>query len=278
MLKVISLGLGVQSTVLYYMSSMGILPRVDHAIFADTGREKEKTIEYLDFLQQWCYRFDGIPITVMADKNLYRDLLNNTNSKGKRFASIPMYTKNSDGTEGMLRRQCTEEYKIRQVNKAIRQLYGLQPRQRMPETEIWKGITTDEMERLTLPLVKWRREIHPFVGYVLTWKGAEKLDYGMYMSRTDCIAWLIKNLLPVPPKSSCVFCPYQNDASWAEMKENSPADFAAAVQVDKAVRNSTDKGIEQPAFLHRSCLPLDEVTFNKADNGFFGECSGNCHL
>jgi len=39
-MKVISLGLGVQSTALYYMSSMGELPRADYAIFADTGGEK----------------------------------------------------------------------------------------------------------------------------------------------------------------------------------------------------------------------------------------------
>lgn len=44
-LKIISLGLGVQSTALYYMSSMGELPRCNYAIFVDTGKEKKKTIE-----------------------------------------------------------------------------------------------------------------------------------------------------------------------------------------------------------------------------------------
>ena len=34
-MKVISLGLGVQSTAVYMMSSLGRLPRADHAVFAD---------------------------------------------------------------------------------------------------------------------------------------------------------------------------------------------------------------------------------------------------
>ena len=45
-LKVISLGLGVQSTAVYLMSSMGYkLPRADCAIFSDPQAEHYKTYE-----------------------------------------------------------------------------------------------------------------------------------------------------------------------------------------------------------------------------------------
>lgn len=121
-MKIVSLGLGVQSTALYFMSSLGILPRVDHAIFVDLGREKAETIRYLKFLQRWQVENNGIPITVVRKKNLFRDLLNNTNSSGQRFSSIPAYTQNEDGSTGMMRRQCTNEYKIRQVDVAIREI------------------------------------------------------------------------------------------------------------------------------------------------------------
>jgi hypothetical protein len=40
MTNVLSLGMGVQSTAIYLMSSLGELPRLDFAVFADTGREK----------------------------------------------------------------------------------------------------------------------------------------------------------------------------------------------------------------------------------------------
>ncbi len=68
--KIISLGLGVQSTALYYMSSMGELPRADHAIFVDTGKEKKGTIAYLKYLAAWQREHRGIGITVVRKKNL----------------------------------------------------------------------------------------------------------------------------------------------------------------------------------------------------------------
>ena len=34
-MKIISLGLGIQSTAMYLMSSLGLINRADYAIFAD---------------------------------------------------------------------------------------------------------------------------------------------------------------------------------------------------------------------------------------------------
>lgn len=50
-MRIISLGLGVQSTALYFLSSMGIIERADHAIFADPGAESQQTYDYLEFLK-----------------------------------------------------------------------------------------------------------------------------------------------------------------------------------------------------------------------------------
>lgn len=279
MLKIISLGLGVQSTTLYYMSSMGIFPRADYAVFADTGREKSSTMEYLKGLYLWADANGGIPILVTADKNLYADMLRKDFTAKDRFTPIPAFTRGKDGDVGMLRRKCTGDYKINQVNKAVRTLYNLKPRQRMPVTEIWKGITLDEIDRLTRPWDKWRHDVYPFVNYVLTSSGVTRWPYtDQPYSRQDCIAWLEERGLPVPDKSACVFCPYQNDASWLDMKVNCPGDFADAVAVDNSIRDRSGAGILQPLFLHRSCQPLSDVQFDEADNGIFGECSGNCHL
>lgn len=99
MVRILSLGLGVQSTALYYMSSMGELPRVDYAIFADLGKEKKKTIQYLKYLQDWQQENNGIPIIVIRKKNLYKDLLNSENSTGQRFSSIPAFTKKEDNSK-----------------------------------------------------------------------------------------------------------------------------------------------------------------------------------
>ena len=60
-LKVISLGMGVQSTALYLMSSMGYkVPRADVAIFSDPQAEHYKTYDMLKWLLQWQKDNDGI--------------------------------------------------------------------------------------------------------------------------------------------------------------------------------------------------------------------------
>ena len=59
-LKVISLGLGVQSTALYLMSSMGYkVPRSDVAVFSDPQAEHPKTYEILDWLLEWKEKNNG---------------------------------------------------------------------------------------------------------------------------------------------------------------------------------------------------------------------------
>ena len=42
-MRIISLGLGVQSTAMYLMSSLGYIDRADYAIFADPGAELPDT-------------------------------------------------------------------------------------------------------------------------------------------------------------------------------------------------------------------------------------------
>ena len=70
-LKVISLGMGVQSTALYLMSSMGYkVPRADVAIFADPQAEHYKTYDMLEWLLKWQEDNDGIPIVINKDSNI----------------------------------------------------------------------------------------------------------------------------------------------------------------------------------------------------------------
>ena len=42
-MKIISLGLGIQSTAMYIMSSLGKIERADYAVFADPGAELPDT-------------------------------------------------------------------------------------------------------------------------------------------------------------------------------------------------------------------------------------------
>lgn len=277
-MQIISLGMGLQSTALYFMSSTGELPRADYAIFADTGREGSGTYQYLKYLLKWKEQNNGIPVIVCREKNLFDDLLNN--SAERRFASIPAYTRNEDGTIGMLRRQCTAEYKIFVVDNCIRdRIYGLSKGSRRPVTRVWHGITLDEQDRMHIPREAWKVNVYPFLGRGVNYQGAvESLEGFHPMNRQEVIRWYLLHGLEVPPKSACVFCPYQSDRAWALKKKYAPQDFADAVRVDEAIRNSTRKGIHHPVYLHRSCRPLADVAFDVKQDEDWAECSGNCHV
>ena len=104
------------------MSSSGAVERADYAIFSDPGAEHPKTYELLDSLMDWQKKNDGIPIFVKA-KNLYKDLLDGTNSTGQDFIPIPAFTESKNCMiRSQLIRQCTNEYKIRLIKNKIREL------------------------------------------------------------------------------------------------------------------------------------------------------------
>ncbi|WP_222165932.1 hypothetical protein [Edaphocola aurantiacus] len=277
MVTVISLGLGIQSTALYYMASMNEMPKATVAIFSDTGRESRATYDYLNYLQNWQQQNKGIKIAVCTEKNLYHDLL--YSGQGSRFASIPAFTKNENGKVGMLKRQCTGDYKIKSVDNYIRdEIYGLPKGARRPVTNVCIGITLDEAERMSIPRERWKVNVYPFLGMkVDSYGNVERIPWTVPMDRAAVIKWYHQKGLPVPPKSSCVFCPYQSDHTWAMRKAQAPEDFADAVSVDEAIRNSTRQGVHNPVYLHRSCIPLSEVQFDQSQKVEWGECSGTCH-
>ena len=199
-LKVISLGVGVQSTALYLMSSMGYkVPSADVAIFADTGGEYKETLQLLKWLLDWKDKNNGIPIYVNREKNLLKDLLKSAKD-GTRCASIPVFSQSG----GMIMRQCTQDYKILPVIKTTRMLHKLKPRQRMKPTEMWLGISTDEIERMKESRLYNIKYFYPLIYH--------------RMSRKDCLDFFKNNNFPTPIKSGCVFCPYHNNKDWGKQK------------------------------------------------------------
>ncbi len=63
-LKIISLGMGVQSTALYLMSSLGYIERADYAIYADLKSEKPTTEKLVEYLLDWQKHNNGIEILI----------------------------------------------------------------------------------------------------------------------------------------------------------------------------------------------------------------------
>jgi hypothetical protein len=244
-LHYISLGAGVQSSALLVMSDRGDhgITRADVAIFADTQDEPAWVYEQLGRLRSQV----SIPIEVVTAGKL--------SEAGPTFLRIPAFTEGG----GMIRRQCTSEFKIRPLQRAARRLGATR---KNPATAMI-GISTDEAHRMKPSLVKYIVNTYPLVDARL--------------SRLDCVRYLEELDLPVPKKSACVFCPYHSDAQWKDLKQNYPAEWERAVAYDKHIRNSTKAGERRPAFIHRSCRPLDEVDLNENQRELFGnECEGMC--
>lgn len=274
-MRIQSNGMGMQSAAMYLMSCLGELPRFDYSIFADPGAEKDKTYEYLDWLKDWAKKNNGIELIHDISKNLYTDLLKQENSTGQRVASIPAYTL-LGGEVGQVRRQCTNEYKIEVINRKVMELQGLKKGQSFKlGTEIWLGISQDEIHRIFIPERKNQINVYPFCNYCRDrnsgWFGNFKP-----MTRGQIIQWLKKNNFPVPPKSSCVFCPFQHDRNWMKLNKN---EMQKAANIDRAIRNTSSKGnLDGKMYLHKSCKPIDKIQFDKNQTEIKYDCYGYCDV
>src|SRR5690348_6925302 len=116
-LRVLSLGAGVQSSTLALMIAAGEVEPVDCAIFADTQSEPRAVYEWLD----WLERQLPFPVHRVSKGSLRQNILDSV--AGGRFAGAPFYT-TSDTPRGggMLRRQCTREFKVEPITKKLREL------------------------------------------------------------------------------------------------------------------------------------------------------------
>ena len=210
-LTVLSLGGGVQSSVMALMASQGAFDRIpDCAIFADTHWEPPSVYEHIEWLAGQL-RF---PLHVVDNgRSLREDVKALTNHSGSRsYVDIPVYLKGRDGQgDGIGRRQCTTNYKIRPIRRRIRELLGLRPRQRVPAgttVELWLGISTDEAMRMKDSRDRWMTNRYPLI------------EAGM--SRSDCADWWATRYDRPLGRSACVACPFQSRQRWVEAKRRWP--------------------------------------------------------
>jgi hypothetical protein len=303
MIRVISLGAGVQSSTVALMASRGLFVELpQRAIFADTQAEPGLVYDWL----WWLANNLPFPVDVITAGSLEEDTLRlRTTRDGLRKywkSYIPSFTFHPEKGKGMSRRKCTADYKIRPLIKAQRSLIdpkvlrewykefrrvqgpppaGLTKKELRhwkcyhrpegiptPLVETWIGISTDEAHRMKTSSEPWSVNRYPLI------------EAGM--SRTDCLRWMADNGYPQPPRSACTFCPYHSDAEWLRLKRESPAEFQNAVIFEKRAQElaAQCKGTWGVPFLHASRQPLDQVVFKEGDDkdGFGNECEGGCRL
>ena len=165
-LTVISLGGGVQSSVMALMASQGAFDAIPNcAIFADTHWEPPSLYTHLDWLAERL----GFPVYVVDNgRSLREDVKTLTNHSGNHsFVDLPLYLKGRNGHgDGIGRRQCTEHYKIRPIQRKIRELLGLTKGQRVPSgtaVSLWLGISTDKAIRMKPSRDRWIQNRYPLI-------------------------------------------------------------------------------------------------------------------
>ena len=170
MKHIISLGAGVQSSTMALMAAKGeITPMPDAGIFSDTKTEPEGVYTWLHWLEkQLPFPIHHVSLGSLADD----------------FTTVPFFVRGETGNIGQGQRRCTEFYKVRPVNKKIRELLGLGRGERVKGhvVEQWIGISTDEAQRMKDSDKAWMKRRYPLI---------EK-----NMSRIDCLKWMDKTDTP----------------------------------------------------------------------------------
>lgn len=286
--KFLSLGAGVQSSALLMLSAEGVLPKIDAAIFADTGWEPDAVYTHLDWLEREIAKPAGIPIYRVSNGNLRDDALD-----PNQMRSVPAFTLGPNGERGKQNRKCTQQYKLRPILEQVRLLLGATVGEELPcrycdgtgeriapwrekrgETEVgpcsvcdglgtisrvgqppadawaeqWIGFSTDEIERVS----NRGDTCYSKSRYPLL-----ELD----MSRIQCEAYLAHRGCTTVTKSACNGCSFHGNRHWRDMRDNDPKSWADAVDFDRAYRIGA--GMKHQRFLHISCLPLDQAPIDR---------------
>lgn len=208
-------GGGVNSIgVLVGLYEHGIVP--DLIIFSDTGGEKPETYQYQQrHLWKWLRDAKFPAVKSVRNNGQYVTLENNC-MEMRMLPSLAYGYKT-----------CSDKYKRRPSDQFLNQWLI----QRPWITKITKvlGYDAGEPHRAKdyadkkydfwYPLIEWG------------WR------------REDCIAAITRAGLPIPPKSSCFYCPASKKSEVIWLKDNHPDLFKRAVAMERNASLTTIKGL-----------------------------------
>ncbi|TXJ78589.1 phosphoadenosine phosphosulfate reductase [Streptomyces lavendulae] len=258
--RVFSYGGGVQSTAALVLAAQGRI-NFPTFVFSNVGDDSERkaTLRYveehakpfaarygIEFIEVQRHRRDGSTETLM--QRLERP--------GSRSISIPVRMAN--GAPG--NRQCTADFKIKVIGKWTKE-HGATPDN---PAIVGIGISLDEIQRANS-----RRQVpHEQAVYPL-------LELGI--RRIDCERIIRDAGLPVPPKSSCFFCPFHRPEFFQDMRRSEPAEFEKACQLEDLLNQRRDELGKDHVYLTRFNRPLREAIPDGVDLlPIFDEADGAC--
>jgi hypothetical protein len=265
-LRTISYGGGVQSTALIVLATQGKLDeiiggKVDAALFSNVGDDSEHpaTLEYVrNVATPWALE-RGVRVVelhrVMRDgssRTLMQDL-----ERDSRSINIPVRMAN--GAPG--NRNCTHTFKVQVVGKWLK-ANGANKNDR---AVVCIGISTDEIQRVNNKrAMDYESPVYPLI------------ELGL--DRSACMTLIKDAGLPVPPKSSCYFCPFHRPQQWSEMRRDEPELFWKAADLEKTLNQRRDSLGKDHVYLTGYGKPLEKAIPEAQDTlpGFDGADIDTC--
>lgn len=243
-LRTVSYGGGVQSTALLVLAAQRV---IDFPIFlmANVGNDSEDplTLEYVERHAKPYAARHAIELHVLDRvrrtgevETLYGRLMRD----GSR--SLPIPVRMSNGAPGT--RNCTADFKIAVIGKWLK-AHGASE---TSKAVVGIGISLDEIGRVN------KRRAMPYEEPVYP-----LLDHTPALRRTDCQTIITAAGLPIPPKSSCYFCPFHRPSTWAEMRRDRPELFAKACHLEDTLNARRDLLDKDHVYLTRFARPLAEL-------------------
>lgn len=252
-IRVFSYGGGVQSTAALVLAAQG---KIDYRtfLFCNVGEDSENpgTIQFV--------REYAIPYAATKGIDLYElhatrngqqvTLYQQLTKPGSRTIGIPV--RMSNGAPG--NRSCTLDFKIRVVDRHLkRETPAL-----AEGATLGLGISLDEWHRMRTDSGQpWKKLDYPLVDLRLT--------------RQDCVNIIRDAGLPIPPKSSCWFCPFHSLRTWQEMRQEEPEQFQKACELESLLNERREMLGRDKVWFTRKLRPLAQATTEYIQDDLFDE-------
>lgn len=245
-IRSVSYGGGVQSTALLVLAAQR---RIDFPLFimANVGDDSEHpaTLAYVEHIAKPYAAEHDIELVTVQKRDRAGNpvtLYDRLTRPGSMSTGIP-HRSRKDGPP--LSRSCTVSFKAEVIVKELKRRGATREH---PAT-VGLGISLDEIHRAnTKRATDYERLVYPLIGF-----GEET---GLKMTRDDCARVIREAGIPVPPKSSCYFCPFHRDTAWADLARETPDLFEKAAQLEEHLDARQRAAGKRPVYLTRHGIPL----------------------
>lgn len=248
-LHTVSYGGGVQSTALLALAALGRIPHRTF-LFANTGDDSEHpaTIKYVREVAAPFAEAHGLELHEL-ERTMRDGTTDTILGKIERTARSEVIPVRSSADGPPMSRSCTVDFKIEVLGRWLK-AHGATEAE---PAHVGVGISLDEIHRAN-------RKPRPYEHITYPLLGAREGDpeccrTDLKVRRSDCPRIIAEAGLPIPPKSSCWFCPHHSFNAWVELRNDEPELFDRAVALEERLSDKAGA----PRYLTRYGKPLAQV-------------------